>query len=87
VVFKNRLVKAAMSDSLGDGPGNPSIQQALLYERWAKCGVALSIIGEVQVDFNFPEKPGNLMLGSRSDDALLRQLTDAGSRYGTQVWP
>jgi len=87
VVLKNRLAKAAMSDSLGDGAGNPSIQQARLYERWAEGGVALSIIGEVQVDLNFPEKPGNLVLGSQSDDELLRQLTEAGSRYGTHLWP
>jgi len=87
VVLKNRLVKAAMSDSLGDGGGNPSIQQARLYERWAEGGAALSIIGEVQVDFNFPEKPGNLVLGDRSDDALLRELTGAGTRHGTQLWP
>jgi len=76
-----------MSDSLGDGAGNPTIQQARLYERWAEGGVALSIIGEVQVDLNFPEKPGDLALGDQSDDALLRELTGAGTRHGTQLWP
>lgn len=47
VVLKNRLVKSAMSDSLGDGEGNPSAAQIRLYERWAEGGVALSLIGEV----------------------------------------
>ena len=33
VQLKNRLIKAAMSDSLGDGEGNPTQPQMRLYER------------------------------------------------------
>ena len=61
VVLKNRLVKSPMSDSLGDGVGNPTEAQVRLYERWAQGGVALSLIGEVQIDPRYPEKPGNLV--------------------------
>jgi len=60
VVLPNRLVKAAMSDSLGDGQGNPTDRQIRLYERWLEGGAALAIIGEVQVDARYPEKPGNV---------------------------
>lgn len=35
VILKNRIVKSAMSDSLGDGRGNPTDTQIRLYERWA----------------------------------------------------
>ena len=87
VVLENRLVKAAMSDSLGDGAGNPTEEQVELYRRWATGGAALSLIGEVQVDHRFAEKPGNLVLGPRSDDALLRRLANAGSSNGEQIWP
>jgi 2,4-dienoyl-CoA reductase-like NADH-dependent reductase (Old Yellow Enzyme family) len=87
VVIKNRLVKAAMSDSLGDGAGGPTDQQVELYARWATGGAALSLIGEVQVDHRFPEKPGNLVLGPGADDALLRRLVDAGSGDGARIWP
>lgn len=76
-----------MSDSLGDGGGNPTDSQVDLYRRWARGGTALSIIGEVQVDHRYPEKPGNLVLGPRSDDALLRRLADAGSGHDAHVWP
>ncbi len=87
VVLKNRLVKAAMSDSLGDGAGCPTDEQAALYRRWADGGVALSLIGEVQVDHRFPEKPGNLVLGPTADGALLTRLADAGSISGAHIWP
>lgn len=87
VVLENRLVKAAMSDSLGDGAGDPTDEQIELYRRWAGGGAALSLIGEVQVDPAYPEKPGNLVLGPRSDDARLRRLADAGSRDGSHIWP
>jgi len=85
--LKNRLVKAAMSDSLGDGNGNPTDAQVRLYERWAEGGVALSLIGEVQTKPHFPEKPGNLVLGPLSDMTGLRQLAERGSFGGAQIWP
>ncbi len=87
VVLKNRLVKAAMSDSLGDGAGRPTDKQVELYRRWSRGGAALSLIGEVQVDHRYPEKPGNLVLGPGADNALLRRLAAAGSTDGAQVWP
>lgn len=87
VVLKNRLVKAAMSDSLGDGAGRPTGEQIELYRRWSAGGSALSLIGEVQVDHRYPEKPGNLVLGPRADNALLARLAGAGSVDGAQVWP
>ena len=87
IELKNRLVKAAMSDSLGNGGGDPTEQQVALYRRWSEGGAALSIIGEVQVDHRYPEKPGNLVLGSRSDDSLLKRLAGTGSGHDVQVWP
>ncbi|WP_422040937.1 oxidoreductase [Roseibium sp.] len=87
IVLKNRLVKAAMSDSLGDGRGNPTDRQIRLYERWAGGGAALSLIGEVQTTPSFPEKPGNLVLGPLSDRAGLQRLAEQGSVHGAQIWP
>lgn len=86
-VLKNRFVKSAMSDSLADGEGNPTEAQIRLYERWAEGGVALSIIGEVQGDPRFPEKPGNLVLGANSDLEMLRQLAARASKNGAHIWP
>lgn len=86
-VLKNRLVKSAMSDALGDGAGNPTQTQIQLYQRWAQSGVALSIIGEVQVDPAFPEKPGNLVLDARSNLTALSLLATKASVTGAHIWP
>lgn len=87
VRLKNRLIKAAMSDSLGDGLGNPTEAQARLYERWAEGGTALSLIGEVQTNPDYPEKPGNLVLASGADLKGLRNLAERASVNGALIWP
>lgn len=86
VVLKNRIVKSAMSDSLGDGRGDPSDAQIRLYERWAEGGVAASIIGEVQGDPLAAEKPGNLVLGPGSDRGRLKALARRGAVNGAHLW-
>lgn len=76
-----------MSDSLGDGTGQPSEEQIELYRRWAHGGLALSIIGEVQVNPLYPEKPGNLVLATSRNQALFAQLAKAGADSGSHIWP
>ena len=87
VRLKNRLVKSAMSDSLGDGEGNPTEAQVRLYERWADGGTALSLIGEAQVVPRYPEKPGNLVLAADADVQAMQVLARRGSRNGAHIWP
>ncbi|WP_419901964.1 NADH:flavin oxidoreductase/NADH oxidase family protein [Kiloniella sp.] len=86
-VLKNRLAKSPMSDSLGDGEGNPTDAQVRLYEKWAEGGVGLSIIGEVQGDPRFPEKPGNLVLGKHANHQAMRSLASRASINGAHIWP
>ena len=86
-VLKNRLAKSAMSDSLGNGGGDPTGAQVRLYERWAEGGTAVSIIGEVQGDPRFPEKPGNLVFGDSSDRHALRSLVTRAMIEGAHLWP
>lgn len=87
VQLKNRIIKSAMSDSLGDGVGNPTEAQMRLYERWAEGGVALSLIGEVQGSPHFPEKPGNLVLAPDADMSAMGALATRGSASGAHIWP
>ena len=86
VVLKNRIAKSAMSDSLGDGRGNPTDDQIRLYERWAEGGLGLSIIGEVQGNPYYAEKPGNLVLRPDSDLHQFRQLARRGAANNAQLW-
>jgi 2,4-dienoyl-CoA reductase-like NADH-dependent reductase (Old Yellow Enzyme family) len=86
VLLKNRIIKSAMSDSLGDGRGDPTEAQVRLYERWAEGGVAAMIIGEVQFSSDFAEKPGNLILAKGSDGGKFKELAQRGSSNGAQLW-
>lgn len=85
-VLKNRIIKAAMSDSLGDGTGHPTDAQMRLYERWAEGGAAASLIGEVQPDHHHAEKPGNLVLNDASNLEHFKALAVQGSQHNTGLW-
>ncbi|MEM8731504.1 MAG: NADH:flavin oxidoreductase/NADH oxidase family protein [Pseudomonadota bacterium] len=84
--LKNRIVKAAMSDSLGDGTGHPTAEQIRLYQTWAEGGVAAALIGEVQGDDRFAEKPGNLVLNEAADLDRFRALAQKGQSDGALLW-
>ena len=84
--LKNRLIKSAMSDMLGDGRGNPTPKQIALYARWAEGGVAASIIGEMQSDPMHPEASGNLVLGGDADTAAFQRLAHAGRQNNSAIW-
>lgn len=86
VTLKNRIAKSAMSDSLGDGRGTPTKDQIGLYERWARGGLALSIIGEVQTTPKYAEKPGNLVLNAGSNPEIFKALARAGSINNAHLW-
>ncbi|CAJ1958974.1 unnamed protein product [Cylindrotheca closterium] len=95
-LLKNRIIKACMSDSLGEC-GCPTKPQIRLYERWAEGGVGLSCVGEVQVDPRYPEKPGNLVPTITTDtvptddeksspNGLFRELTRRATINGAHLW-
>lgn len=86
IILKNRIAKSAMSDSLGDGRGNPTVTQMRLYERWAEGGLAVSIIGEVQGNPSVAEKPGNLVLRPDSVLSAFEALAQRGATNDTQLW-
>lgn len=86
VTLKNRVAKSAMSDSLGDGTGHPTPEQIRLYQRWAEGGLAVSIIGEVQGNAGYAEKPGNLVLNESSDLDRFRKLAQHGGENDTMLW-
>ncbi|MEL6572302.1 MAG: oxidoreductase [Pseudomonadota bacterium] len=86
VTLKNRIIKSAMSDSLGDGAGNPTVEQIRLYQTWAQGGAAVAIIGEVQGDPHAAEKPGNLVLHDRADLDSFRAMAKSGQSNGALLW-
>jgi len=86
VVIKNRLVKSAMSEALGNREGAPTPELVRLYQAWANGGVGLCVTGNVMVDRRARGEPGNVVIEDDRDLAALQAWAHAGTRQGTQCW-
>ena len=89
IILKNRLAKAAMTEGLADSDGVPTAGLARLYQGWAEGGCGLLITGNVIIEANHLERPGNVILaGALSAEArtLFRAWTEAGRANGTSLW-
>lgn len=84
--IRNRLVKSAMSEALGNRDRAPTPELARLYGAWADGGIGLCITGNVMIDRRALGEPGNVVI---EDDRHLAELTawaQAATRGGTHCW-
>lgn len=72
LTLKNRFMKAATSETLGDKYYRPTNKLINLYRAWAKGGTGLIITGNVMVDRNARGEFGNVVV---EDNLNLDQLT------------
>jgi 2,4-dienoyl-CoA reductase-like NADH-dependent reductase (Old Yellow Enzyme family) len=89
ITLKNRLAKAAMTEGLADSDGVPTAGLARLYQGWANGGCGLLITGNVIIEPNHLERPGNVILaGPLSPEAAkaFEAWTKAGRANGTSIW-
>lgn len=89
VTLPNRLVKAAMTEGLGDARNEATQAHARLYGRWAGSDVGLHITGNVQIDRRHLERPGNVALAaapSTEHRAKLKAWSESVTRTGTHIW-
>jgi 2,4-dienoyl-CoA reductase-like NADH-dependent reductase (Old Yellow Enzyme family) len=87
--LRNRLAKAAMTEGLADPLGRPTEAHLRLYTLWSAGGCGLLITGNVMVDPEHLERPGNVIIGSRPDVEMFDRLcawARAGTAAGTQLW-
>jgi 2,4-dienoyl-CoA reductase-like NADH-dependent reductase (Old Yellow Enzyme family) len=88
-VLPNRLVKAAMTEGLADASGGVSPGLLRLYARWAGAGCGLLISGNVPVDRDHLERPGNVIVaGPPSPESMrgLRAWSEAARARGAGFW-
>jgi 2,4-dienoyl-CoA reductase-like NADH-dependent reductase (Old Yellow Enzyme family) len=88
-VIPNRLAKGAMTEGLADPAGRPTPELDRLYGVWADGGAGLLITGNVQIDGDHLERPGNVIVDRAPDAAMkaaLRRWAEAGTRSDTQLW-
>ena len=88
-VVAHRIAKSAMTEGLAD-PLNRATQAHInLYRRWAEGGVALALTGNVQIDPDHLERPGNIVVhGAQSEPQLNRlcALAEAGKKQNGHIW-
>ncbi len=85
----NRLAKAAMTEGLADPQGRPTEDLERLYRIWALGGAGLLITGNIQVDRNHLERPGNVILDRMPDAqtrSALARFAAAARSEGAGAW-
>jgi len=81
-IFKNRIIKGAMSEALANDAGQPNDSHLKLYEAWAKGGLGCAITGNVMVDFRAKNEPGVVVVETERDMEKLKAWANVGKRHG-----
>ena len=87
--IRNRIAKSAMTEGLADGLGRATEGHVHLYKAWADGGAGLLITGNVQVDIDHLERPGNVVIAHAQDEEARKRLmafAAAGTRNDTHLW-
>jgi len=88
-ILPNRLCKAAMTEGLADPLGQATPALVQLYGLWSDGGAGLLLSGNVQIDGDHLERPGNVIVdGEPSEESMsaLRRWAEAGTRGGNHFW-
>ena len=89
VTLPNRIAKAAMTEGLADPAGIPTKELSNLYRVWSEGGSGLLLSGNIQIDSQHLERPGNVIIqGSPSEDLklALNEWASAATVNGNQFW-
>jgi 2,4-dienoyl-CoA reductase-like NADH-dependent reductase (Old Yellow Enzyme family) len=85
----NRIAKAAMTEGLADKDGQPTAELEKLYGIWSDGGAGLHISGNIHIDADHLERPGNVFFEGHPDTEMMTALqfwTKAATRNGNHFW-
>ncbi|QUL36520.1 NADH:flavin oxidoreductase/NADH oxidase family protein [Erythrobacter sp. JK5] len=88
-VLPNRIAKAAMTEGLATPDGRPTPELERLYGIWADGGAGLLLTGNIIIDRDHLERPGNVVIEREPDAdmaARLKRWAKAGTRGGNHLW-
>lgn len=88
-IITNRLAKAAMTEGLASPQGVPTAELARLYRVWSHGGAGLLVTGNVIIDRDHLERPGNVVIDRPPSNAMMAALkawAAAGTEGGNHVW-
>lgn len=85
----NRLAKAAMTEGLATPDGVPTAELERLYGLWSDGGAGMLLSGNIQIDRDHLERPGNVVIDREPDAAMQAALSSwakAATRNGNHFW-
>lgn len=88
-VLPNRIAKAAMTEGLATPQGVPTEALERLYGLWSDGGAGLLLSGNIIVDPDHLERPGNVVIDRAPDadmQAALARWAQAATRGGNHFW-
>ncbi|MFL3647274.1 MAG: NADH:flavin oxidoreductase/NADH oxidase family protein [Cellvibrionales bacterium] len=89
VQIPNRLAKAAMTEGLANLRGEPTDALSQLYGIWSDGGAGLLLSGNIIIDADHLERPGNVVIDCAPDlgmQCALQNWASAATRSGNQFW-
>lgn len=86
IVLRNRLAKAATSETLATYDNRPTMRLAELYRRWAASGTGLLITGNIMVDRRALGEPGNVAIEDERDMLVLQAWARAATDLGAAIF-
>lgn len=85
-VLPTRIMKAAMSEALGDSTNAPNGRLEHLYRTWSRGGYGLLVTGNVMVDRTQLGEPGNVVIEDDRDLAALTRWAKSTHDAGAPIW-
>ncbi|WP_373490909.1 NADH:flavin oxidoreductase/NADH oxidase family protein [Parasphingorhabdus sp.] len=88
-VLPNRLGKAAMTEGMATPDGVPTAELERLYGLWSDGGAGMLLSGNIQVDRDHLERPGNVVIDCPPDEAMMAALkswAQVATRNGNHFW-
>ncbi len=88
-VLPNRISKAAMTEGLADPQGRPTPELERLYGIWSDGGAGMLLSGNIQIDADHLERPGNVIIDGAPDDIMMAALSrwaKAATCNGNHFW-
>jgi len=88
-ILPNRIAKAAMTEGMATPGGRPTPALDRLYGLWSDGGAGLLIGGNLVIDRDHLERPGNVVIDRAPDVEMMAALTrwaEAATRGGNHFW-
>ncbi len=88
-VIPNRIVKSAMTEGLATAAGVPTRKLENLYGIWSDGGAGLLVSGNIQIDRDHLERPGNVIIDGEPGEDLRTALASwakVATRRGNHFW-